>query len=277
MDTVVRDVLNTGLNVAYACTYSGDTENKVYFRHELNETAKLTVKGVEKVCTYLRSQNAPKIDGYYICIAHPMSLFDLKRDPEWRDAQKYTDNVEKLFNGEVGAIGGCRFVESTESKIFKGADLSADSRTLTVSGAVTDSNKIKFTGGTVAVDELKGRFIIVDGERYQVVSNTASEITVDNSFSCADKVVIYPGEGGAEGCAVFSNLFFGRDAYGTTEITGGGLETIIKQRGSAGTADPLDQRSTIAWKGLKTAEILIPQYLLRYETAGTYAKEVSAN
>lgn len=38
---------------------------------------------------------------------------------------------------------------------------------------------------------------------------------------------------------VFATLIFGDDAYGVTEITGGALETIIKQKGSAGTADPL--------------------------------------
>ena len=68
------------------------------------------------------------------------------------------------------------------------------------------------------------------------------------------------------GLAVFGTLFMGDGAYGITEITGGGLQTIVKQKGSAGTADPLDQRSTIGWKAIKTAEILIPQYLVRVES-----------
>ena len=38
------------------------------------------------------------------------------------------------------------------------------------------------------------------------------------------------------------------DAYGVTEITGGGLEHIVKQMGSAGTSDPLNQRATCGWK-----------------------------
>ena len=65
---------------------------------------------------------------------------------------------------------------------------------------------------------------------------------------------------------VFGSLFFGEGAYGVTEITGGGLETIVKQKGSAGTADPLDQRSSVGWKAIKTAELLIPQYLVRVES-----------
>ena len=65
---------------------------------------------------------------------------------------------------------------------------------------------------------------------------------------------------------VFGTLIFGEGAYGVTEITGGGLQTIVKQKGSAGTADPLDQRSSVGWKAIKTAELLIPQYLVRVES-----------
>ena len=37
-------------------------------------------------------------------------------------------------------------------------------------------------------------------------------------------------------------------------------------KGSAGTADPLDQRSSIGWKGMKTAKILIDNYIVRVES-----------
>ena len=50
-----------------------------------------------------------------------------------------------------------------------------------------------------------------------------------------------------EGLAVYGCLFLADGAYGVTEIEGGGLRTIIKQLGSAGTADPLDQRSTVGY------------------------------
>lgn len=64
---------------------------------------------------------------------------------------------------------------------------------------------------------------------------------------------------------VFGTLVIADGAYGTTEITGGGLETIIKQLGSAGSADPLNQRSTVGWKATKTAEILVDAYMVRIE------------
>ena len=69
---------------------------------------------------------------------------------------------------------------------------------------------------------------------------------------------------------VYCTLLMGANAYGITEITGGGLQTIIKQKGSAGTADPLDQRSSIGWKAIKTAEILIDAYICRIESKSDF-------
>ena len=65
---------------------------------------------------------------------------------------------------------------------------------------------------------------------------------------------------------VYGTLIIANGAYGVTEITGGGLQTIIKQLGSAGTADPLNQRSSIGWKAIKTAEILVEPYMIRIES-----------
>ena len=77
--------------------------------------------------------------------------------------------------------------------------------------------------------------------------------------------------------SVFATLFIGDGAYGVTEITGGGLQTIVKQKGSAGTADPLDQRSSVGWKAIKTAELLIPSYLVRVESCSPDFDETASN
>ena len=80
---------------------------------------------------------------------------------------------------------------------------------------------------------------------------------------------IFEGEG-ANGVDVYSTLILGENAYGTTEISGGGLEHIIKQLGSAGTADPLNQRATAGWKATKAAVRLVEPYMVRIETASSY-------
>lgn len=79
------------------------------------------------------------------------------------------------------------------------------------------------------------------------------------------------------GLAVFGCLFFGKDAYGDTEVQGGGLETIVKQLGSAGTSDPLNQRSTVGWKATKTAEILFEPYMMRVECVSGFSPDAEAN
>ena len=186
LDTIVRNVMQSGTNVTYCPKIAADgTETAVTSRAALDETCQLTVDVVQQVVAKLRAQNAPTIGGKYVAIIHPFVAYDLMRDKEWIDAHKYS-NPTNLYEGEIGEIAGVRFVQTTEAKIYEGG--------------------------------------------------------------------------------VFGSLFLGDGAYGVTEITGGGLQTIVKQKGSAGTADPLDQRSSVGWKAIKTAELLIPNYIVRVES-----------
>lgn len=81
----------------------------------------------------------------------------------------------------------------------------------------------------------------------------------------------------AGGLPVYATLVIGKNAYGVTSINGGGIETIMKQKGSAGTADPLDQRSTAGWKLNKTARILTETYMVRIESAASFGSGAVAN
>ena len=65
---------------------------------------------------------------------------------------------------------------------------------------------------------------------------------------------------------VHSTLILGADAYGITSVEGGGLTNIVKQLGSAGSADPLNQRSTSGWKAIHVAKILVEEYMVRIES-----------
>ena len=193
LDTITRNVLQSGTNVFF-CPKADGTE--VTTREGLDKTCKLTAKQVKKVAAFLKKVNAPKIDGSYVAIIHPFVVYDLQNDPEWIEAHKYT-TPENIFEGELGKIGGVRFVESSEAKVYAGG--------------------------------------------------------------------------------VFGCLFMGANAYGITEIEGGGLRTIIKQLGSSGVADALDQRASIGWKAIKTAEILLDAYLIRVECMSELSDEVEAN
>lgn len=276
LDTVTREVMAGGTNVYFAPIVNADgTETVVNGRHLLTKDNKFTPDCAFRGKTALAAQNASTIDDCYVGIIHPYVSYDVMRHPEWIDVSKYA-TPENYYKGEIGKIGGVRFVESTEAKIFCGDNLAIDSRTLTVS-SVADQ-VVTFTGGSVVADALAGRYVLIDNCKYEVVANTTTTMTLDEApEGDIASAIIYPGEGGAEGCAIFAVTIVGQNAYGTTLIEGGGLEHIVKPLGSGGTSDPLNQRSSVGWKATKAAERLVENNMIRVECGSSYSLTAKAN
>lgn len=271
LDTITREVLAGGTNVQYA---DGQVDTRAALVGGSSDSTKnhyLTVDAVRRAVRFLKVMNAPKINGYYAGIIHPDVAYDLMSDPKWVNVKTYSD-PEGIYEGEIGRIEGVRFVESSEAKVFHAEDLTAASRTLTV--ASVSGKAIIVDEAITAADQaaIKGRKVLVKGVVYTVASAAANSITVAETItgSPADGDIVYPGEAGAEGRDVYSTLILGSDAYGVTEVSGGGLQHIVKQLGSAGTGDPLDQRATAGWKSTKVAERLVEAYMVRVETASTF-------
>lgn len=193
LDTIYRTVLQGGTNVMYC---PKDDGTAVASRAALDKTCVLTPDVIKRAVASLKAVNAPKIDGSYVGIIHPFVAYDLMASEEWIDIHKYK-NPENIYEGEIGKIGGVRFVETSEAKIYENG--------------------------------------------------------------------------------VFGTLILGANAYGITDIEGGGMQTIIKQKGSAGTADPLDQRSSVGWKAMATAERLIEPYMMRIESMSALSGEAEVN
>ena len=173
LDTVTREVLAGGTNVLYCPKIATDgTETAVTARASLDATCLLTVKQVFRAAAILKAANAPKINGDYVAIIHPYVAYDLMMaaGDAWMDVHKYA-SPENIYNGEIGKLGGVRFVETTEAKI---------------------------------------------------VSNKATSPI-----------------------NIFCTLFLGADAYGKTKVEGSGLEVIVKQKGSSGSADPLNHCTSL--------------------------------
>lgn len=113
-DTLVRNVLLTGTNVMYAP--NGSTA--VTTRASLTAACKLTPDLVHKAVTWLKKCKAPKFDGkWYVAVIHPSVAYDLTSSAEWVEAHKYAATTE-IFNGEIGQLRGCRFIETTEAPVF---------------------------------------------------------------------------------------------------------------------------------------------------------------
>lgn len=70
---------------------------------------------------------------------------------------------------------------------------------------------------------------------------------------------------------VYAVTIMGKDAYGIIDPSAESLEVIVKSRGSAGTADPLDQRSTVGWKASHAAKILYEERIVRLEVGSFFS------
>jgi len=69
---------------------------------------------------------------------------------------------------------------------------------------------------------------------------------------------------------VYGTIIIGSNAYGVPDIAGSAKpETIVKALGSAGTADPLDQRASAGWKAMLATVRLDELCILRVESAAS--------
>ncbi len=275
LDTISREVLAGGTNVQYGA-------NAVSARHLLtggkaSGNHYMTVDCIRRAVRFLKSQNAEKIGGAYVALIHPDVAYDLMNDPQWKTPNQYAD-ATNIFEGEIGKLEGVRFIETSEAKIFHAPDLTPQSRTLMVSGTTSSTSTVTFNGATVKVNELAGRWVLIGAQRAYVGMNSATTLSLytDSTMTrtcpitCPDNTPIYPGEAGAEGRDVYATLVLGDNAYGTTSLAGEGLTHIVKQLGSAGTSDPLNQRATVGWKANKVTVRLVEAFMVRIETASTF-------
>ena len=283
LDTVISEKVNAGTNVQYG---NGKADRNLLVGGLANyaDNDYLSVAAVKRAVATLKRNNAsPFKDGCFVAIIHPDVANDLTNDPEWKAVKQNVD-PDDWYKGSIGKIHGVVFFESTEAKIFRAKDLrtagsleKGDAKTLTIASISSGTITLKEDLSSTDAAALVGRSIQIKGFDYSIKTASsgdagAATITVNETLnsSIAAEDVIYPAGAGKDGRDIYSTLFIGQNAYGVTNITGGGLETILKQKGSAGTGDPLDQRSTVGWKATQTAEILSPEFMVRVETTCSY-------
>lgn len=280
VDTITREVLNAGTTVQFGPGTKASRKLLVAFDATRANNDYFTCETIRRAALTLRNNKAKSVGGSgdFVCIIHPELEYSLKKDTEWQDYQKY-QNAEKLFAGEIGRFDGVRFVVSTEAKIFAAPWLTAAVKNLTVASLATKTFTVSEAITAGEATALVGRKVWVKGYFYTVASAAAgaagaATVTVTESVSGTPGAgdIMYPGDMGVgltqmpdKGADVASALFMGADAYGVTELAGMGLQTIVKQKGSSGTADPLDQRGTVGWKAAHVAKILEDLYMVRAE------------
>ena len=194
-------------------------------------TGKATGDDIKKIARNLKKSNVkPFSDGYYLGIISPEQAYDLQNDPLWQDISKYNGG-EAIKAGEIGKIHGIKFIESTNlPKVYAYAK-------------TQDAD----------VDASKTYYVNKSGV-YEVVKNPVKE-SISTYYEATATLH----------CA----MIFGQDAYGVVDVENsaeGKPSIIVKPAGSAGSADPLNQRSTIGWKCMFTAVILNDLAICCYET-----------
>lgn len=279
LDTVARDQLNSGLNVQYV----GQTS-----RSAITASNILTYAEIKKAVRTLKRNNVkPCGDGYYHAIVHPDVVHDLTSDTMWVDVAKYQDKAAVQQN-ELGTIYKVKFFESTNAKTF-GAQtnlldaangMSAvaslvltsyvhDTRTGVFSTTLTEDQARALTGkmGAVTVSSTVYPVCI---ERIDV-TNKMVTLRWDNAALSTSGFTIAPYGGAAGGNPVYSTLIYGADAFGSVELAGGSnVQVIVKEPGSSGSDDPLNQRGSIGWKvnGFTTV-ILQDDFIVRVESGAS--------
>lgn len=119
LDVIFANAAKSGTNVRYGGTHTS----------RVTETATdvITSHNVRVAYADLSAANVPQIasqgGGKYLAVIHPYILLDLEEETGtqgWREAHIYAAPQE-IFNGEIGAYNGFRFIETTNAPIFTGA------------------------------------------------------------------------------------------------------------------------------------------------------------
>jgi len=157
LDLEIRDAAMTGTTNLVRGNAAGGQEATA--RNLITSTGILDTRMVKDAVEVLETNNVPKWDGdYYIAFIHPHQARALRDDPDWINAQLYSQ-TGGIFNGEIGRFEDVRFITTTVMP--NGADPSVDPDT----GEFVDYGYDPALDGTGAagIDIYQG---LVFGENY---------------------------------------------------------------------------------------------------------------
>lgn len=119
-DTIVRDVLKAGTNVIYSTVSTTDPDA----RNKIEPADIISAHDVRRVYAALAGANVATFGaGYYRSWIHPDVALDLREETgaaAWRDPHTYSQPAE-IWNGEIGAFEGFRFVVTPRAPVFADA------------------------------------------------------------------------------------------------------------------------------------------------------------
>ena len=137
-EVLIRDGLLTNTNVLYCDNVTVATGEvtgatptmPAEMEASATVVSMLTPKMVAKAVTKMKKDRVPKINGKYASVIHPSVAHDLRNHKDWVEVHKYAATTE-IFNGEIGELHGCRFVEDTFAPVLGGEDYKNKAGTVT--------------------------------------------------------------------------------------------------------------------------------------------------
>ena len=136
-EVLIRDGLLTNTNVLYCDNITLETgavastpTSPALMEASTTVMSLLTPAMVSKAVTKMKKDRVPKINGKYAAVIHPSVAHDLRNHKDWVEVHKYAATTE-IFNGEIGELHGCRFVEDTFAPVLGGADYKNKAGTVT--------------------------------------------------------------------------------------------------------------------------------------------------
>lgn len=123
MDTYGFSKLAAGSNVRYAAGNLGVGGVASVARSNVGPTQMLGATDVRRALADLRGANVMDFGSYYTSFIHPDISYDLRGQTgaaAWRDPHTYSQ-PDEIWQGEIGAFEGFRFVETPTAPLFADA------------------------------------------------------------------------------------------------------------------------------------------------------------
>ena len=202
-ETLIRNALLVGTNVMYCDNV--DANGNVISTPTTPATmgagggdsnsdgwALLTPTMVNKAVTKMKKDRVPRINGKYYAVIHPSVAYDLRQSKEWIEVHKYAATGE-IFNGEIGELHGCRFIEDTFAPILGDSYIYSGSTTYkNKSNGVTYATYFFGKDGFGIVDPEGGGLEMIIHDKDEIGGPLNQFSTIGYKFETNGATILYP-------------------------------------------------------------------------------------
>ena len=190
-ETLIRDALLVNTNVLYCDNITladGSVAGTPTAPNAMEASATvmsvLTPDMVAKSVTKLKKDRVPTINGKYYAVIHPSVAYDLRKSKEWIEAHKYAATTE-IFNGEIGELHGCRFIENVFAPILEGEYANK-------AGGVTYATYFFGKDAFGIIDPEGGALEMIVKDKSQVGGPLNQFSTIGYKFETNGATILYP-------------------------------------------------------------------------------------